>query len=392
MAHIPVQSSVMRIGILTYDFDPPIGGLGMVVRQYLERQKLSKDDTFVVLSPSPKSDDHVSGLAALRWRKPGGCPLFSVTVNLVLNSLVREHTLDLLHVHAGSGGVFLLRKPSCPLVVTSHHTYLQEATYVYHGIAKLWKLFMSQLERRTYRLADHITCVSKDTADALVNGYGIPREKITVIENGVDESYFSAREPIQRDAATVLFVGRLEPRKGIFQLIDAFEHVLKKVPEARLRLAGNNLLGQRIHKELEELQITSNVDLLGFVHENFRMLEMRQATLIVVPSVLEGFGLVAAEAMALGCPVIVTDCPGLRSLVDDGKTGLVVPSGAPVILAEKIVELIQDRQKAADLGEAAKAEALERFRYERGVIELRKVYAEATAGIRLRRTAPHQCT
>jgi glycosyltransferase involved in cell wall biosynthesis len=369
----------MRIGILTYDFDPPIGGLGIVVRQYLERQKRSANDEFIVLSPSPNADDHVSTLARLRWKKSGGCPLFSLATNLVLNSLVRHHRLDVLHVHAGSGGVFLLRKPSCALVVTSHHTYRQEAAYVYKGAARLWKYFMSLLERRTYRLADRITCVSKDTADALAEDYGVPRQKMAVIENGIDEAYFDTSDPVQRDPATALFIGRLEERKGVFQLVDAFEQVHRHIPSAKLRLIGRNLVGNRLKDVIRVKGLTEFVDILGFIEEPMRIREMRQATIVVVPSVLEGFGLVAAEAMALGCPVIVTDCPGLRSLVRDGHTGLVVPSEDPAALADAIAKLLQDKALAERLGHEAKTEAAVRFRYERGVVDLRNVYEQAVS-------------
>lgn len=360
-------TEVMRLGIISYDFDPPIGGLGIVAKQYVqELRRLHPSDAFVSISPSSKATERVSWLVSSRHSKSGGCPLFSLFLLFLLPSLIRRHSLDLLHVHAGSGGVFLLRKPSVPLVVTAHHTYRQEVDLVFrrHPLRRAWKFLMSLLEKRTYRIADAITCVSKDTADALVCDYGVDPSTITVIENGVADQYFS-QPTLTRDACRILFVGRLEDRKGIWVLLDAFRTVLAQVPESRLELIGRNLIGPSLLQYIRSHDLSSAVDLRGYIDEKERVHSMSTATIVVIPSLLEGFGLICAEAMALACPIVCSSAPGLRSLIQHDVTGVIVDPCDSQHLSDALLRLLRDSTLQRTLASSAQVSAVSRFRWSR---------------------------
>ncbi len=365
----------MRIGILTYDFSPPIGGLGIVAQQTKQMlETLFPEDTLIALSPSENADDRVSSLAASRWKKSGGCPLFSLMLLFRLPSLIIKHRLDLLHVHAGSGGVFLLRKPSCPLVVTAHHTYLQEAEIVFSGslFKCLWKKFMSKLEKRTYALADRIVCVSKDTADFLVQRYDIPKSKVCVIENAVTAASNNSLQ--RRDPATILFIGRLEERKGIWTLLKAIEILRVSHPSIRVRLIGRNLIGDALEKFLFEKNLTHVVTLLGHTDDASMYRELAATTVLVVPSLLEGFGLIAAQGMLAGTCVIVSDAPGLRSIVRDHETGLVCTAGDRTDCARAIVEALGSPELRQKLSEKGREDARKRFSPEERAKDLHAVF------------------
>jgi glycosyltransferase involved in cell wall biosynthesis len=364
----------MNIGILTYDYQPPIGGLGAVARTYVDlMKKRSPGDSFIVLSPSPGADDRLSWIARFRYKKPGGCPVFSFALLWSLSSSLTRNHLSVLLVHSGSGGVFLLRKPVCRLVVMSHHTYQQEIDLVFQNqpIKKLWKRLMATFEKRTYRLADQIVCVSSDTAESLINDYGISRSKITVIENPI------AQPPVQSSVLhsdkTLLFIGRLERRKGIEVLLEAFALIHQKHPHVRLRLIGTNLMGQALIKNVDHLGLTNKVTLLGSLEGSMVARERAEATMLIVPSLLEGFGLVAAEGMIAGIPVIVSDCPGLKSLIKDGQTGLIFQSGEAEDLSNKIEQLLNDAELRTRLATQAQADARTRFNPEERAQDLLKV-------------------
>ncbi len=365
----------MRVGIVTYDYDPPIGGLGTVaklVRSALKR--LCPDNTYLVLSPSPHADDCVSTLAAKRWNRRGGCPLFSLILAFRLPSLLREHQLDLLHVHAGSGGVFLLRKPLIPVVVTSHHTYLQEAEMVFisRPVTRFWKKIMSRFERRTYRLADRIICVSFDTAAFLIDRYRIDAAKVSVVENGILTPVKPAH--VKKNPHTVLFIGRIEERKGIWVLLNAFRLLRSTHPDAHLRLVGKNLVGGRLEQFIADSGIGKNVTVTGYVHDPLMRRELAEAAVLVVPSLLEGFGLIAAEAMMLGTCVIVSDTAGLKSIVKHGQTGLMFPSGDSVQCAREIATVLDSPALRKTLEENAMADAVKRFGYEQRAKDVQKVF------------------
>ncbi len=376
-----VQDSITqagrRIGIVSYDFDPPIGGLGVLVRTYVEElRKQFPEDTYTVVSPSANADEFGSRLGRSRSRKSGGCPLFSLALFFSLHRIVRKYRFDLLHVHAGSGGVFLLRKPACKLVVTSHHTYSQEKRLVYGNapIKKLWKSCMAFLESRTYHLADAVMCVSTDTAEEIIGQYKVPSSRVCVIENPVHVPHAEALQLASKNPNTILFVGRLEARKGILLLLEAFEMLRKDIPTAKLRLVGSNLLGKQLNSVMKSRGLTDAVTLLGFVHDPYRFRETAEATMIVVPSILEGFGLVAAEAMMIGTCVISSDAPGLRSIVDSGRTGVVFPVGNARACADAMKKVMQDHSFREGIVREALSEAKIRFNVERQTRDTSDVY------------------
>ncbi len=352
----------MRVGIVTYDYLPPIGGLGIVARRFVVAlRRLFPMNAYIVLSPTTGADDRVSALATLRWRRRGGCPLFSLLFALKQERMIRRHRLDLLHVHAGSGGVFILRKPSCPLVVTAHHSYLQEAELVFrHPLMRLWKRFMALLEARTYQLADRVVCVSRDTAELVITRFGQSPSKVVTVENCLDDPG-SRVLPRSSDGKTVLFVGRLEERKGIWVLLSAFEEIKKSSPATRLRIIGQNLLGSTLRRYIRSKGLEGSIDIMGYVYEPLLLRELAATTVLVVPSLIEGFGLIAAESMLKGTAVIVSDCPGLKTLIENGRTGWVFHSGDPHDLARCITVALTDAKARERIEVAAKQEARTRF-------------------------------
>jgi colanic acid/amylovoran biosynthesis glycosyltransferase len=361
----------MTLGIVAYDYSPPIGGLGIVAKRLRETLcHISPSDRSIVISPSPGADVNSGFLARLWWKRPGGCPLFSLLLACTLSRIVCRHRIDILHVHAGSGGVFLLRHPPCPLVVTAHHTYLQEAEIVFkHQVMKrLWKKLMTRLERRTYVLADRITCVSQDTADFLISRYGIDEKKVSVIENGVDPLPVPSRFP-SKASNTILFVGRIEERKGIFVLLSAMALLHRTHAEVQLRLVGSNLLGDRLQETIRAQGLESVVTVVGYLHDPLMARELASSTVLVVPSLLEGFGLIAVQGMLADTCVVASDAPGLRSVVRDGTTGILFHSDDAASLAGALARVLGDSALRSRLESSARAEAGERFSFRRMAVE-----------------------
>jgi glycosyltransferase involved in cell wall biosynthesis len=174
--------------------------------------------------------------------------------------------------------------------------------------------------------------------------------------NGVPRPY-AAGEP------RLLCVGRLIPIKGHLVLLRAFAEARRQVPELRLDIAGRGPLEPALHALAKELEIDDAIRFLGYVAPVQRAIE--DAAIVVVPSMGEGFGMVALEAMERARPVIAAEIGGLGELVEEGVTGLLVPPGDAGPLAQAIVELARDLPRAAELGEAGRRRALEQFLQER---------------------------
>lgn len=371
----------MRIGIISYDYAPAIGGTGIVARQYVERMRqMFPEHSILVIAPGAEADDQVSWLARFRFRKSGGCPLFSCVLTFSLPGLIRKHRLDVLHVHAGSGGVFLLRKSQCPVVVTAHHTYRQESTLVFthQPLKRFWKNLMGRLERRTYLLADVIVAVSADTASALVEDYGIAKSRIRVIENPVKIP--AGDSSIIKDYASILYVGRLEERKGSWTILEAMDRLRLHFPAITLTVVGSNLIGSSVERFIAKKNLGRHIRLLGFVDQERYESERRRAGIVVVPSLLEGFGLVAAEAMMDGACVIASDAPGLRSLIRDKETGLLFRSGDSLSCASAMEWALKNASEAALIGQRSAADIRVRCDPDARTRDMEKVIA-ATIGI-----------
>lgn len=304
----------LSIGFLTWDYEPPKGGMGRHVAS---------------LASGLRAAGHsVSVFSRSNLRLPfGRSILFSVLLPFFLPRWIRTHRLDILHAHAGPGGVFLLLRPKgMPLVVTANHTYADQVRFV----GERWKRFLIPFERRTYKLADAILCLSRGTAYSLVHDYGVPKEKITVVPCGIDVASFQSSDTVlaSREKRCV-FVGRPDRRKGFDLLESAWEVVLRSIPNAILHAVGiDGASGKNIHAVPSVSQ-----------EELSRLLGSCRAA--VCPSRLEGFGLAAAEAIAAGTPVVATDVSGLRSVVTNFETGLLTATD-PVEIAERIITLLRD--------------------------------------------------
>ena len=212
------------------------------------------------------------------------------------------------------------------------------------------KLF--EFEKAAIALADHRFVVSKHWQKALKDEYGYDS---TIAYNGLDIDDFS-RLPKRRGAdPTVLFIGGLEPRKGLEYLLHAMEYVIEVIPTARLIAVGKtgfrgtdewgwfSMLADRLGIS-EHMTFSESVDqetLLGFYSE---------CDVLVLPSKTEGWGLSLMEAMACGKPVVASKAGGIPELVRDGIDGILVRPGDVRGLADSIVKLLADRDLREMMG------------------------------------------
>ncbi|HEY6068874.1 MAG TPA: glycosyltransferase family 4 protein, partial [Gaiellaceae bacterium] len=181
--------------------------------------------------------------------------------------------------------------------------------------------------------------------------------------------------PFSASGSRLLCVGRLIPIKGHIVLLRAFAEARRRVPSLVLEIAGRGPLEPALHALAKELGIDDAVRFLGYVSPIQRAIE--EVAVVVVPSLGEGFGMVALEAMERARPVIAAEIGGLGELVQDGVTGLLVPAGESGPLADAITQLAGNLELAARMGEAGRARALEHFLQERCTDRTELLYEDA---------------
>jgi glycosyltransferase involved in cell wall biosynthesis len=328
-----VAAQTFRAGVFTYDYLPAIGGGGRHVVEVCKR--LPAGEVVVFSGQRNDLEDHRSVWPGL----PHGFVkqlLLSVWLNLRIRTHVRRLALKAVNVHSGPGGLFLVRSAGVPLIVTAHHTYAQQVERL---PSQFWKRLFIPFERSTLRRADKVICVSEDTQRAVVERYGIAREKTVVIPNGIDTAVFRPQPDVERTQKSVLFLSRLEKRKGVDFLLRAMRLVASEDKSVKLFIGGKGSLAPTLKSYVAENGLSEQVEFLGFVPDVGLPSWYARVGCFVMPSVFEGFGIPVLEAMACGTPVIGTNVDGIRGLIDDGKTGLLVDFGDETGLAERILRV-----------------------------------------------------
>jgi glycosyltransferase involved in cell wall biosynthesis len=219
-------------------------------------------------------------------------------------------------------------------------------------------------ERRAFALADRAVArcahlqiaISAGLARYLAETEGFDESAFEIVHYGIAPEPEPAPYP---GGSRLLFVGRLVPVKGIETLLRAFDNARRERPDLTLDIVGDGPLRQELEALAADLGLGSSVRFLGRV-ENARH-EMERAAAVVVPSLGEGFGMVALEASERGRPVIATSVGGLPEIVEDGRTGVLVPRGDVAALAAALVALVDDPARAEAYGRAARERALAEF-------------------------------
>lgn len=227
-----------------------------------------------------------------------------------------------------------------------------------------------------YQAADYIMTLSSFARKSFIDR-GFSQAKILQVPCGIDVDYFlthGARE--QPKKFTVIFVGLLSVRKGIHHLIDAWQEL--KLPEhtAQLLLVGS--MQHDLQQVLKQKSLNKNIIFYGPTsRENLRKL-YQQASLFVLPSLEDGFGMVMGEAIASGLPVICTMNTGAPDVIIDGKEGFLVPAGNASALAEKISWCYAQREQAAFMGQQGQ-QTIQQYTWDRYGENVYEVYRRICA-------------
>jgi phosphatidylinositol alpha-mannosyltransferase len=280
--------------------------------------------------------------------------------------------LDVVHVHEPtipSVGAAATMMAESPVVGTFHAAGAASAFYM------RWR----PLAERILASVSVRIVVSETARQTVI--WQFPGE-YRVIPNGIDLEHYAEARGGEKVRGRVLFIGRSEPRKGLPVLLEAFEGVRRRFPEASLVLAGPTPEELRTlaarerpapHRSLE------GVTALGLVSHDVKIREMAAAEILCAPSNGgESFGIVLIEAMAAGVPVVASDIPGYRAVLAEGSAGVLVPPDSPASLENALFNVLANTELRRDLALSGMARA-ERYSWDRLVGEVIEAYEDAIA-------------
>lgn len=313
-------------------------------------------------------------------------PLTDLVALWRLYRLLQQEQFVIVHTHTPKAN--LLGQIAAYLARVPIRVYTAHGFYFHANMHPLKRRFYITLEKISARCADLVFLINSEDVNTAITEKICPVEKIRRLDGiGIDLQHYDPARLSPQDitrkrreiglpdgARVVGFVGRLVREKGLLELFAAARIVRERMPDVRFLFVGpvdTQKPDALTPDTAEEYGLADICHFLGMRQDMPELYALMDV--FVLPSHREGFGLVLAEAGAMGVPVIATDIRGCREVVEHGRNGLLVPFGDIQSLADAILELLTNHEKARRMGEEGHCIALERFD-ERVVFE--KVKAE----------------
>ncbi|MEM7127876.1 MAG: glycosyltransferase family 4 protein [Chloroflexota bacterium] len=393
--------STMHVLIFSWQYPPyMVGGMGKHVAELapalnnvdLDGEPIYVDVITTRYGGGPAEEQVNDFLKVYRVDTPPIAPIdyynSAVASNYSLIAQARklawQKRYDLIHNHdwlTGTASVTLKHEWKTPLLTTIHAT--ERGRHQGHLPSETSKQ-IDRIEGHTCYEAWRVIACSDFMRQEIQSYFGVPSDKVDIIANGIDSrsQYKASPELIQRlrkkfspnRERLLYFVGRITPEKGLHVLIQAMPQILEKYPDVRLLAGGKN--SEKYLPLAHELGVAHAVNFLGYLTDEERDHLYQVVDCAIIPSLYEPFGIVALEAMALGCNIITTDVGGLGEVVNHTENGLTVYPNDAASIAWAVDQLFNDPDSARKRRRTALQEVKERYNW--GVIaqETAYLYAE----------------
>jgi glycosyltransferase involved in cell wall biosynthesis len=386
----------LRIALLGYRSQPYGGGQGVYIR-YLSKALVDAGHHVDVISgpPYPHLDPRVrlielpsldlfaNGLLSLRphhlrsltniieWMsKLTGGFAEPYTFGRRAVKYLRQHggEYDLVHDNQSlSYGMLELQSMGLPLVTTVHHPITSDLRIALKAAKSWWQRLLIHrwhsflyMQKQVVGRLHNIVTVSETSRQDIARDFGVQPAAISLVYNGIDNEVFRPLPNVQRKPMQLMATASADqPLKGLRYLLRAYARLLRDYPNLELLVVGQPRPGGHTERLLRKLHLSDRVKFVSGISTEAMVRYYAEATIAVVPSVYEGFGLPAGEAMACGVPVVSTDGGALPEVV--GDAGLQVPVRDARALAAAIATLLDDAELRRELGERGRQRIDEKF-------------------------------
>ncbi|MEO0102421.1 MAG: glycosyltransferase family 4 protein [candidate division WOR-3 bacterium] len=354
----------MRILMVSDVYFPHIGGIPVhIYNLSSELKKLGHEVKVLTTNYSTKILDGVKYLpneedvyrvgraVVIRSNKSWASVCFGFHLGQKVKEIL-SYGFDIVHIHgslAPTLPILVLRHSKAKNLITLHSYYRRSKGYTF------FRPFLLPY----FKKLDGVIAVSQAAVEATRRYF--PGE-YCVIPNAIDPNQFlpnlSPLPQFINQGPRILFVGRFEPKKGLKYLLQALPLIKKSFPKCLLMVVGAGVFGYS-YKEYIDESVRDNVVFLGVVNPQDIPSYYATCDVFCAPSVdCESFGIILLEAMACGKPVVASNIPGYREVVDDGVDGFLVEPRSPRAIAEGILRIFQDEGTKRRMGEAGRRKAL----------------------------------
>lgn len=404
----------LRIALLGYRSQPHGGGQGVYLR-YLSKALVDAGHSVDVISgpPYPHLDPRVrlielpsldlfeNGLLSLRPRhlksmtniiewgsKLTGGFAEPYTFGRRAVKYLREHggEYDLIHDNQSlSFGMLELQRMGLPLVTTVHHPITSDLRIALNAARNPWERLLIRrwhsflgMQKKVVKQLHNVVTVSDCSRQDIARDFGLQPAGISLVYNGIDTDTFRPLPAVQRRPLRLMATCSADaPLKGTRFLILAYARLLETYPELELLLVSKPLPGGKTEKLVRKLRLQDKIQFVSGISTQQMVHYYAEATVAVVPSVYEGFGLPAGEAMACGVPVVSTDGGALPEVV--GDAGVIVPAKNVDAMVNAIDSLLRDPARRQQLGDAGRQRIDDKFCWQVCAREMAAYYRDVLA-------------
>jgi glycosyltransferase involved in cell wall biosynthesis len=405
------STSKLKICLLGYRSNPYSGGQGIYIR-YLSKALVRQGHQVDVISGEPypildsgvnliklpglnlfEAENHVTALRPrhmlsytdfFEWFSmfTGGFPE-PYTFGRRLVKYFRRHKPDYDIVHDNQSlcfGLLNLQNMGIPLVATIHHPITSDLAIALGNtddwklrlLIRRWHSFLGMQKKVVGRLK-HIVTVSEQSRVDIASAFGIDSATIKVVHNGIDTEIFCPRPGTDRIPFRIMATASADqPLKGLSYLIEAIALLTPAYPQIHLVVLGKINAGGESQQLITRLGLQAQIRFVSGVSTDELVTLYAETSLVVVPSIYEGFGLPAGEAMACGVAVVSTDGGALPEVVGDG--GILVPVRDPGAIARAVADLLDHPEKTKALGLKARARILDKFSWQVAAASMTQTY------------------
>jgi glycosyltransferase involved in cell wall biosynthesis len=379
--------AILNVCFVTPEYFPISGGTGAYVYYLSHSLQELGHKVHVVARHKQDSEKIVDGIN-IHYRKGTGNAIlrywrFARSASKKIEELNKQIGFDIIHANLPLVPSFAIPKNSAKAMVCAvHSTWKGEAIVTKRDNPKelnpnekmmlRFNRLLRHYEKKLMKHSDALIAVSKYTVGELTELYGIEKEKIHVIYNGVDVNKFKPRPDraklrrefgLEEEKKIVLFVGRLYHRKGLETLLHSIPPVLQEFSDVKFAISGTGFKKkeQSLRDLAKELEIEDTVKFLGYVPDE-KLPDLYSASdIFVLPAIYENFPFAILEAQATGLPVISTKVGGIPEFLADNENGFLIDPGDPAQLTQRILALLQDPKLAEEMGRRGRRLIEEKF-------------------------------
>jgi glycosyltransferase involved in cell wall biosynthesis len=395
-AAVLVPQKPLRIALLGYRSKPHGGGQGVYLR-YLSKALVDAGHAVDVISgpPYPHLDPRVrlielpsldlfeNGLLSLRPRHLRSLTNIIEWLSKLTGGFAEPYTFgrravkylqvnrvdyDLVHDNQSlSHGMLALQDMGIPLVTTVHHPITSDLRIALAAARNWWERLLIRrwhsflaMQKTVVKQLHNVVTVSDCSRQDIARDFGLQPAGISLVHNGIDTEVFKPLPGVTRQPRRLMATASADaPLKGLRYLLLAFAHLLEQYPDLELLLVSKPQPGGKTEKLVKRLGLQDRIRFVSDISTAEMVRYYAEASVAVVPSIYEGFGLPAGEAMACGVPVVSTRGGALPEVV--GDAGVLVPVKDAQAMAAAIAELLADDKRREELGRRGRQRILERF-------------------------------